>query len=114
MALGLFWVCDACVCAPAVGDDAASLPAAGTCHRMRDLRHVMCLTRVDARCPCAQMLYYSTYIILAVAGSVANHFFFAFHLIDIVVRYKSLTLVLQAVIRRAPTRLLRRCLSFGC
>lgn len=46
-----------------------------------------------------QILYYSLYIVLTVAGNLGNNFFFAFHLIDIVVRYKSLTIVLQAVAR---------------
>lgn len=47
----------------------------------------------------AQMVYYSLYIAFTIAGNVGHDFFYAFHMIDIVVRYKSLTIVLQAVAR---------------
>jgi inositol 1,4,5-triphosphate receptor type 1/inositol 1,4,5-triphosphate receptor type 3 len=36
------------------------------------------------------VLYYSAYMTLAVFGTFFHHFFFAFHLLDIVYRYQSL------------------------
>ncbi|KAJ0403735.1 hypothetical protein P43SY_003040 [Pythium insidiosum] len=49
----------------------------------------------------ARVLYYLAQIAVAILGAYVNHFFFAFHLLDIVNRYQDLSNVLRSVVRPA-------------
>ena len=51
-------------------------------------------------CPVrAQAIYYFAYIVLTILGNVVHEWFFAFHMIDALLRYKELNIVLLSVYR---------------
>lgn len=49
------------------------------------------------------LMYYGAYVAFTILGNAFHPYFFAFHLVDIVVRYKELAIVLQAVVKPAKS-----------